>query len=63
MTGVQTCALPIYYLLNKFGRDNFVELCRLLKERKTFDQSINGAYRVFKNLEDLDKAWLRYIKE
>ncbi|OGX44665.1 MAG: hypothetical protein A3H41_00260 [Omnitrophica WOR_2 bacterium RIFCSPLOWO2_02_FULL_45_28] len=51
------------YLLNKFGRDNFVELCRRLKERKTFDQAINDAYRVFKNLEDLNKAWLRHIKE
>jgi hypothetical protein len=51
------------YLLNKFGRDNFVELCHALKERKTFDQAINDAYRVFKNLEDLNKAWLRHIKE
>ena len=51
------------YLISKFGKDNFVELCHALKERKTFDQAINDAYRVFKDLEDLNKAWLRYIKE
>lgn len=51
------------YLINKFGKDNFVELCHALKERKTFDQAINDSYRVFKDLEDLNKAWLRHIKE
>ena len=51
------------YLIKEFGKDNFVELCQALKERKSFDQAIGEAYRVFKNLDDLNKGWLRYIKE
>ena len=50
------------YLMETFGKDNFVRLCHALKERKTFDQAINEAYRVFKDTSDLNKAWLRHIK-
>ena len=53
----------IDYLIRKFGKGDFVELCQALKERKPFDQAINDAYKVFKNLEELNKGWLRYIKE
>ncbi|TAN60783.1 hypothetical protein EPN16_04535 [bacterium] len=53
----------VSYLMERFGKDNFVELCHALKERKSFDEAINDAYRVFKNLEELHKAWLRHIKE
>lgn len=53
----------VTYLMEEFGRDNFVRLCHALKERKRFDEAINEAYRVFKNLEELNKAWLRYIKD
>lgn len=53
----------VEYLITKFGKDNFVRLCKALKERKNFDQAIEESYRVFKNLEELDKLWLRYLKE
>lgn len=51
------------YLVNSFGRDNFVLLCKALRERKPFNEALNDAYRVFKNLEDLNRSWLRHIKE
>ena len=51
------------YLINQFGKDNFVLLCKGIKERKSFDQAISDAYKVYKNLEELDKAWVRYLKE
>ncbi len=51
------------YLITHFGKDNFVRLCKALKERKTFDQAIEESYKVFKNLDELHKGWLRYIKE
>ena len=51
------------YLISEFSKGDFVELCHALKERKTFDQAINDAYRVFKNLDDLHKACERYIIE
>ena len=50
------------FLMDKFGKDNFVKLCHALKERKPFDQAVNEAYRVYKDLEELNKAWFRYIK-
>ena len=50
------------FLMDKFGKDNFVKLCHALKERKPFDQAVSEAYRVYKDLEELNKAWLRYIK-
>lgn len=53
----------VEFLITKFGKDNFVRLCKALKERKNFDQAIEESYRVFKNLEELDKLWLRYLKE
>jgi len=51
------------YLINRFGQDNFAKLCQALKGRKTFEQAVIEAYRVFKSSEDLNKAWLKYIKE
>ena len=53
----------VEYLISRFGKDNFVKLCKALKERKNFEQAVTEAYRVFKNLEDLNKNWLKYIKE
>lgn len=53
----------VTFLMAQFGKGNFVELCNAIKERKSFDEAINDAYRVFKNLEDLNKAWIRYIKD
>lgn len=53
----------VEYLMTHFGKDNFVRLAKALKERKTFDQAIEEAYRVFKNIDELHKGWLRYIKE
>jgi len=50
------------YLIKEFGKDHFVEFCRALKERKPFDEAINSGYRIFKNLEELNKSWIRYIK-
>lgn len=50
-------------LINRFGRDNFVKLCKALQERKSFEQAVTESYRVFKNLEELNKNWLKYIKE
>lgn len=53
----------VNFLMEQYGKGNFVELCHALKERKPFDEALNDAYRVFKNLEDLNKAWIRYIKD
>ena len=53
----------VEYLISRFGKDNFVKLCKALKERKIFEQAVTEAYRVFKNLEDLNKNWLKDIKE
>ena len=53
----------VEYLINRFGRDNFVKLCKALQERKSFEQAVTESYRVFKNLEELNKNWLKYIKE
>ena len=53
----------VEYLISRFGKDNFVKLCKALKERKNFEQAVTEAYRVFNNLDDLNKNWLKYIKE
>ena len=53
----------VSYLFDAFGKDNFVRFCYALKDRKPFDAALNDGYRVFKNVEDLHKAWVRYIKE
>jgi hypothetical protein len=49
------------YLLSQFGKENFVKLCKYLKDGKRFEEAIESAYH-FKDLKELDQAWMEYLK-
>lgn len=50
------------YLIKEFGKDDFVGFCQYLRDKKDFKRAIASAYP-FSNLEELDKAWEKYLKK
>ena len=52
----------VYYMIVELGQYRFVNFCRALKEGKNFEQALYSAYFRFKNVEDLNNAWITYLK-
>lgn len=50
------------YLIVEFGKDNFVNFCRALRDGKTFDEALDKAYP-FRNLKELNDGWLRFLEK
>ncbi len=48
------------YLVKEFGQDRFVLFCQALRDNKNLEKALSVAYS-FENIEELDKAWQRYI--
>ncbi|MDP2654030.1 MAG: peptidase MA family metallohydrolase [Candidatus Omnitrophota bacterium] len=55
-------ASVVYYLITEFGIHRFVNFCRALKEGRTFEAAFVSAYSRFQNVDDLNKAWVDYLK-
>lgn len=55
-------ASVVDYLLSKFDKEKFIKLCKYLKEGKRFIAALDSAYS-FEDLNELDKAWLEYIRD
>ena len=53
----------VYYLITELGEFRFTDFCRELKEGKLFDEAIHRAYIRFNNLDDLNKAWVKYLSK
>jgi hypothetical protein len=49
------------YLLSQFGKDNFIQFCKYLKDGRSFNDAITSTYH-FKDLKELNEAWLEYLK-
>ncbi len=52
----------VYYMISELGEFNFVRLCRSLKEGKSFTEALKTVYVRFRNLDDLNRAWLNYLE-
>ena len=52
----------IYYLISEFGKDKFVLFCENLRDKKNLERAIASTYS-FKNLQELNDAWLAYLKK
>lgn len=50
------------YLIKEFGTDNFVLFCQGLRDKQDLTKALNYAYP-FRDIQDLDKAWQRYLDE
>jgi len=54
-------ASVVYYMINELGKYRFVQFCRKLSEGGPFEWALKSVYVRFKNYDDLNKAWLRYL--
>lgn len=52
----------VYFLLTRFSKHNFVDLCKALKEGKSFEQALHDGYPRFDNVEELNREWVRYLQ-
>ncbi len=53
----------IDFLISRFGSNKFGELCVMLKRGYDFETALTKVYLFdFKTAEDLEKKWLRYMK-
>lgn len=55
-------ASVVNYLIGELGQQRFVRLCRKLKDGGPFSWAIDSVYVRFKKVEDLNKAWVKYLK-
>ncbi len=55
-------ASVIHYLIAEFGEFKFSRFCQNLKKGLPFNQALEKSYYRFKSIEDLNKAWLGYLK-
>lgn len=56
-------ASVIQFLIGEYGKQRFVRLCRKLKDGNPFEWTFESIYVRFKTMEDLNKAWVKFLKE
>ena len=49
------------YLIEEFGKDKFLFFCQALRDKRNLGEVIQSSYS-FKNIQELDSAWQRYLK-
>jgi len=52
----------VRFILDQQGRQRFARLCRELKKGDPFDWTFAYVYVRFKTMDDLNKAWVDYLK-
>ncbi|MCR4336430.1 MAG: peptidase MA family metallohydrolase [Candidatus Omnitrophica bacterium] len=53
----------VYYMIVEFGKYRFNDLCRKLKNGDPFEDAVLKTYRRFQSMEELNEAWMEYVKE
>lgn len=54
----------VNYIINELGQFRFVNLCReFQKGTRRFEENFKKVYVQFKSLDDLNKAWVNYLKK
>jgi len=54
-------ASVVNFLIGEYGQQRFVRFCRKLKEGGPFSWALDSVYVRFKNVADLNDAWVRYL--
>jgi len=52
----------VYFLIVEQGKYNFVKFCRALRDGKNLEKALNSTYIKYKNLKELNDAWVRYLR-
>jgi len=55
-------ASVVNFLVNEYGKQRFVRLCRKLKKGGPFSWAVDSIYVRFKKISDLNNAWVKYLK-
>lgn len=55
-------ASAVNFLINEYGKERFVRLCRKLQEGGPFEWAVDSVYARLKNIDDLNEAWVRFLK-
>ena len=56
-------ASAVNFLINEYGKQRFVRLCRKLKSGRPFEWAMDSVYVRFKNLEELNDEWVYFVKK
>lgn len=52
----------VNFMIGELGRQRFIRLCRKLKKGGPFEWAVDSVYARFKTVDDLNKAWVRYLE-
>lgn len=55
-------ASVIYYLITELGEYKFNDLCRELRSGTRFEKAVTKTYSRFDDLDELNRAWVDYLK-
>ncbi len=53
----------VYFMNTKFGERRFERFCRELRDGTSFERALKKVYVRIKSYEDLNKEWLKYLKD
>lgn len=56
-------ASAVHFFISEYGLNRFVQLCRKLQEGGTFELALSEVYVRFKDVQDLNKAWVIYLSK
>ncbi|MDP3791100.1 MAG: peptidase MA family metallohydrolase [Candidatus Omnitrophota bacterium] len=55
-------ASVIEFLLEKYGKEKFVDYCRVLRDNKNWEAALKTVYG-FKDLSEMNDGWLKFLSE
>ena len=55
-------ASVVNFLISEYGQQRFIRFCRKLKDGNPFSWTLDSVYVRFKNVSDLNNAWVKYLK-
>ncbi len=55
-------ASVVYYMITELGRQEFYMLCNELKNNTPFQEALHKVYLRFKNIDELNQAWVDYLQ-
>lgn len=55
-------ASVVYFMIVDLGETRFVNFCRKLRAGSSFEEALKEAYGRFRNVDDLNRAWLNYLE-
>ncbi len=56
------CYSVVDFLIQKYGRDKFVDFCRYLRDKKNWKRGLRDIFG-FKDMEQMNEEWVRFMLE